>query len=172
MILVALEAERDVEHRALLDLTGAPAMPQPSASMCVPVASVSHSLSAPARGQRRRRRGDRHPRAMSTRRRVADAARLEVAQQRLELVRELAERDLEIDAQLGDEIVRRESRAGDRVESRRELGETLARDRDAGRRSVAAEAQQQIAATGQPGVQIERARSSGPIPSPRRRRAR
>ena len=147
------------------------ARPQPIASSDpVPVSSTSLSPSCPtARGGRamidvpREQHGSR----------IADPERLEVPEQRLELVRRCRRcrpRD------------RRASRARDppRVACDRatslkragELADLVARDRHARRGAVAAVPQQQIPGTPERAVQIELRRSIAPILCPDRRRAR
>ena len=79
-------------------------------------------------------------------------------QQRLELVVDLVERDLEVDAQLGNEVVLASAvTAATALKRAANSATRSARDRHAGGDAMPAEPQQQITALGEPAVEIERA---------------
>src|SRR6185437_5260222 len=80
------------------------------------------------------------------RRRVAGAERFEVPEQRFEIDGRIGEIDLEVDAQIRYEVVRRQALAGDTVELVAERLDARGLDADAGGYAVSAVAQQQVAA--------------------------
>ena len=117
VLLVALEAIGDVERRRHVELA-ARAEPFPSrAPRARPLSVCSAKLETVRRRSTRGGAARRTPRVTSSGDGLRHAARLEVAQQRLELERRLRDRDLEIDAQLGNEIVLGELRERDLVEA-------------------------------------------------------
>src|SRR5687768_7714747 len=76
-------------------------------------------------------------------------------QQRLEAGREIGEGDLEIDAKLGHQIIGGQHSARGLVEAASEVVHPVARDRDAGRAAMTAEALEEVPAPADPRVQIE-----------------
>src|SRR5688572_32811565 len=78
-----------------------------------------------------------------------------MTQQRLEAGGEVGERDLEIDAKLGYQVVGGDHGAHGLVEAARELVHPAARDRDAGGAAMPAEALEEVPAVADARVQIE-----------------
>jgi hypothetical protein len=89
-------------------------------------------------------------------RRIAHSKRLEVPEQSLQFLVVAVDSDFEIDPHFGDQILRRERRAGDLVESYREVVDAIARDGYSGCCPVTAKAQQKIAAISEGAVKIQR----------------
>ena len=121
--------------------------PRPRVAVLQHALEVLRADAAPA--------GEPTPRTPKHRRRVPHPARLEIAAEPLQLRRGVAQRDHQVHALLGPEVVGSER-------APRHLGEALAKrvepipaDREPGGHVVAAVALQQVAALGEGRVQIE-----------------
>src|SRR5688572_6758215 len=88
--------------------------------------------------------------------RIADAVRLEVAKQGLEIAVERAQRNDDVHLYLRHQIVDGQSLVGNRVEALLEFLQSRALDREAGGATVPAEADEQIATRQESSVQVER----------------